>query len=197
VAARYIGTADAAQNGDLPLGERLLIVQPVAQPDDVVLSRCQAGHAFAHLDAGVPQVKILQHGVVHLDYIHKGERVAVSLRIQTVGQGHFPLQLALAAEIHEDLVFDAAAGIGGKPYIFVRLEGGDPLDEADGADGNEVVLISALGVVFLDDVCHQPQVVLNELFPGILVAFRHSIQTILLLLPGQGTGEGACITCQP
>ena len=37
--------------------------------------------------------------------------------------------------------------------------------QADGADGNKVVLIAGQGVVFFYDVCHQTQIVPDQFFP--------------------------------
>ena len=53
--------------------------------------------------------------------------------------------------MHQDLIFNTPAGIGGQPDVFVRLKGGDPLDEADGANGDQVVLVPGLGVVFFGE----------------------------------------------
>ena len=36
----------------------------------------------------------------------------------------------------ERSIFNAAAGIGRQAHIFIRLEGRDPFDQPDGADGN-------------------------------------------------------------
>ena len=37
--------------------------------------------------------------------------------------------------------------------------------QADGDDGNKVVLIAGQGVVFFYDVCHQTQIVPDQFFP--------------------------------
>ena len=72
------------------------------------------------------------------------------------------LQLPLGAEVHQDLVFDTAGGIGGQAHVLVRLEGTDPLDQSDGADGDQIVLIPVGRIVLFHDVRHQAQVVLDE-----------------------------------
>ena len=187
VAARYVTAGNAAEGGDLPLGEGAAVIQPVAQTDDMGLPGIEAGaDAPTHLGTGIPEVQRFQHVVLHAEHIHQREGAAVPLGIQTFGQGQLPLQLPLGAEVHEDLIFNASAGIGGQAHVFVRLEGGHPLDEADGTDGEQVVLISALGVVFFDDVRHQAQVMLNELAAGIRIPPGHSLQQELLLLPLEG-----------
>ena len=50
--------------------------------------------------------------------------------------------------MHQYLVFHAAGGVGGKPCALGCVEGGDALDEPDGADGDQIFLIGTLGVVF-------------------------------------------------
>ena len=65
----------------------------------------------------------------------------------------------------EDSIFNAAAGVGGKARFAGGVKGVHGLHQADGADGNKVFLVAGEGVVFFHDVCHQPQVVLDELFP--------------------------------
>ena len=79
MASLYIGPADAALGGDLPLGTGRAAVQAVAQGDDLPLPVSQAGpDALAYLDAGVPGVQILQHGVVHRDHVHQGQGASLS-----------------------------------------------------------------------------------------------------------------------
>ena len=65
----------------------------------------------------------------------------------------------------EDSIFNAAAGVGGKARFAGGVKGVHSLHQADGADGNKVFLVAGEGVIFFHDVCHQPQVVPDELFP--------------------------------
>lgn len=48
----------------------------------------------------------------------------------------------------------------------------------------------------VDNVRHQPQIVLDERIPCVLVALCHPIQAVLFLLPGEGLGEGPRISRQ-
>ena len=54
--------------------------------------------------------------------------------------------------MHKDLIFNAPAGIGSQAHVLVRLEGGDSLDQPDGTNGDQIVLISGLGIVLLGRV---------------------------------------------
>ena len=148
-AAEYIGPADAAPAGNFPLSLGQLIVQAVAQSDNHPLPRSQTGlDALTDLDAGVPSIQILQHVVVYRDHIHQRQGPSVPRRLQGVGEGYLTLELALRTKMHENLIFNAPAGIGGQPYIFIRLEGGDSLNQSNGPNGDQVVLISGLSVIF-------------------------------------------------
>ena len=128
---------------------RGLAAQPIAEGDDLSLPGRQAGlDALPHFFTGVPGVQFFQHIVIHRDYVHQGERVPVASRLQRLGERDLSLQLLLGPKMHQDLIFNTPAGIGGQPDVFVRLKGGDPLDEANGANGDQVVLVPGLGVVF-------------------------------------------------
>lgn len=191
-AARYIGAGDAALGRDLPLGQGRAGIQAIPEGDDHGLPLVQASlDAPAHLGAGVTGIQLLQHIVVHADGVHQRQGVAVPIPVNGIRQGDLPLQLPLGAEVHQDLVFDTAGGIGGQAHVLVRLEGADPLDQSDGADGDQIVLIPVGRIVLFHDVRHQAQVVLDEDVPGLQITLRHPLQVHPLLLRFQRTGEGA------
>lgn len=51
----------------------------------------------------------------------------------------------------EDSIFNTSARISCQPDAFVGLEGVHRLDEPDGTDGDQVLLLLRLGVVFFED----------------------------------------------
>ena len=59
----------------------------------------------------------------------------------------------------EDSIFNAAAGISGKPRLACGIKGIYRFHQPDGADGNKILLITRQGVIFFYDVRHQPQIV--------------------------------------
>ena len=65
----------------------------------------------------------------------------------------------------EDSIFNAAARIGREPCLPGRVEGVHRLHQADGPDGDQVFLVTGLGVVFFRHMHHQPQIVPDERFP--------------------------------
>ena len=71
------------------------------------------------------------------------------------------------------------------------IKGRCGLDKPDGADGDQVLLLPGDGVIFLHNVCHQPQVMLDQ---GVLcrqVPLTDALQTLPLLAGGQRFGKGA------
>ena len=70
------------------------------------------------------------------------------------------------AQVHQDLVFDAAGGVGGQLDVLGRLIGAHRLDQPDGADGDQVLDVDARVLKPAGDVHHQAQVVLDEAGPG-------------------------------
>ena len=54
----------------------------------------------------------------------------------------------------EDSIFDAPAGIGGEARPAGGVEGVHGFHQANGADGNQIVLLRGESIVFLCDVRH-------------------------------------------
>ena len=96
----------------------------------------------------------------------------------------------------EDSIFNAPAGVGGKACPAGRVEGVYRFHQANGADGNKVVLITGQGVVFFYDVCHQTQIVPNQLFPCGRVTGTQCGKGFGFL-PGRDPGQrGAAGSCR-
>ena len=62
--------------------------------------------------------------------------------------------LPLPPEVHPELVFDAPAGISGEARPAGGVEGVYGFHQANGADGNQIVLLRGESIVFLCDVRH-------------------------------------------
>ena len=95
----------------------------------------------------------------------------------------------MAAKEHEDLILNASGGIGGKSDVFLRFIAGDALYQADRPNGDQVLLIDGLGVVFLDNMRHQPHIPFHQNIPRIQVALGAAGEVDLLLLRAEGLGE--------
>lgn len=153
LAARYVAAADVVVGGDLLLGLGQPPVQPVAAADDV---RLAGGQLFRHQTAEqlavILALQLLQHGVLLAHHVAEVQGVTLRTDVQRVAEGHLPLHLPLGAEVHEDLILNAPAGIGGELDALVRAEGVHRLDQPDGADGDEILLIGGLSVILLQNV---------------------------------------------
>ena len=78
VPAGYIAAADAALHGDLPLCQRLAVAQPVAQQNDALLARGQAG-VYGGMEPAVDLFfgQLLEQILLRADHVHQRQRVAV------------------------------------------------------------------------------------------------------------------------
>ena len=172
--AADVGAADTQALRHLLLGHRLLTVQPVTQHDHGLL-------ALAERLADEPSellrvelaVKVVEDVIVHRHDVHQRQRIAVLVGVDGLVERHILRAFLRGAEVHEDLVFNAAAGIGAETDVFVGIEGVDRLDQPDGADGHQIVLLILPAVVFFNDVRDEPQVVLDQEPARVRVAFLH------------------------
>ena len=190
LAARYVAAADVVVGGDLLLGLGQPPVQPVAAADDV---RLAGGQLFRHQTAEqlavILALQLLQHGVLLAHHVAEVQGVALRADVQRVAEGHLSLHLPLGAEVHEDLILNAPAGVGGELDALVRAEGVYRLDQPDGADGDEILLIGGLGVILLQNVRDKPQVVLHQQVPRLQITGGAPLQILPFLLGGQGLGK--------
>ena len=83
--------------------------------------------------------------------------------------------------MHEDLIFDAPGGVGCKTDVPVQPIGADGLNEADGADGDQVLQVHSGVFKAPGDKHHQPQIVLDEQLSCIIVSQGKAFQGLLLL----------------
>lgn len=152
LAARYIAAADAIDGGDLALGLRRAALKAVAAADHICLTLRQAlPHQPPHEQAVFLVLQVGEHRIVHPDHVHQIQVPARLIRLNRLRERNLPLQLPLRAKVHEDFIFNASARICCQADALVRAEGVDGLDQADRADGDQVVLMVGLGVVLLED----------------------------------------------
>ena len=92
----------------------------------------------------------------------------------------------------EDSIFNASAGVGGKACPTVRVESIHCFHQADGADGNKVVLIAGQGVVFFLRCVPPDADCAGSVFP-VRQGHRHAVRKRLRFPPGQ---RGAAESCR-
>ena len=88
--------------------------------------------------------------------------------------------------MHQDLVFDAAGGVGRKLDLLVRVEGADGLDQTDRSDRNEILHSDARTLKALCQKDDKPQIVLDQKLPCIRVSPAQSFDRLALCLTVKG-----------
>lgn len=91
----------------------------------------------------------------------------------------------------EDSIFNTACGIRGQAHVLFRPVAGNALDQADGADGDQVVLIDVLGVIFFNNMCHQSHIPFHQNISGFQVSLGAACEIDLFLLRAQRFRERA------
>lgn len=130
--------------------------------------------------------------ILTADDILQGERIAVAVSFERVGQRKLACGLAFLPKVHQQFVLDTFGGIGRQPDVFVRTEGADRFDQSDCSKRDQVILLGAGCVVFLHNMRHQAQVVFDELFAGLFVVFLlHFSQQFSLLFRCERLGKAA------
>ena len=95
------------------------------------------------------------------------------------------------AKVHQNFILHAFGSVGREPRTLFRAVARNALDETDGADGDEIVLLVRLGVVFFGNVRNKAQIVLNEHIARLNVARKHALDVFLFLLCRERTRERA------
>lgn len=72
---------------------------------------------------------------------------------------------------------------------FLIIEGFRGADKSDSSDGNQIIGIFGVGIVFLDDIRHQPQIMNNKLVSSLLAALGDAINAVRLLFGRKLFGE--------
>lgn len=88
-------------------------------------------------------------------------------------------------------IFHTPGGISGKTGALGYIKGSDPLDQTDGADGDQILLIRCLGVILFHDVGHQAQIPGDQYVSRLQVALGGQLQIMLFLCLRQGFGKAS------
>ena len=147
--ARDVAAADAALLRDLPLCQRRAAAQSVAQGDDRLFARRQdLLHDGAQLAVQLACAEILKKILLRADRVHEGQCTAVPPGLDAVRERNILRALSLRTKIHQDLIFYASGSIGRQSRALTGVEGRDAFDEPDRADGDQILLIGGLCIVF-------------------------------------------------
>lgn len=145
----YIASAYSKELGDLALRLRGLAGKSVAQGYYLGLPLGESClNTAAELGAALSGTYGVQHIVLRAENVHKGQAVAVTVCLNGVGEGNVTGRLPGAAKEHEYLVFYTAGCVCSQTHTLVRAVCGNSFYQTYRADGDEVILIGVLGVVF-------------------------------------------------
>ena len=128
--------------------------------------------------------------LVAAQHVREQELIAVAVRVQGLVDAGFLAAVAAFAQIHQNLVFDAAAGIGGKLDVFGGGEGVHRLDQANGADGDDILYRDAAALELAGNVDHQAQVMGDQDIAAALPALFQPLEHELFFGRGKGRGQG-------
>ena len=87
--------------------------------------------------------------------------------------------------MHQNFIFNAPGGVGCKARALFGLKGRDSLDQADRSDGDQILLIGCLRVIFLHDVRDEPQIPFDEDIPRLKIPLGRPRKIVPLLLGAQ------------
>ena len=185
--AGYITLRDPEPVGNVLLRHLLLSAQSETHVHDAPLAfgqffqrLFQQFFLYAGLHASVHRFTVRSQDI--------GEKQLIPLKvgIERLVKRNFTLEFDGPAQIHEDLILDAARGICGKFDIFIGAKGVDRLDQSDGADGYQIVSVHACIFKFSGYVDDEPQIMFDELcLDRLRIVARFQLGKQLRLLFGR------------
>lgn len=85
--------------------------------------------------------------------------------------------------------FHAPRRIRGKPVPLIRVESDDRFDQPDRSDRDEVFRVFFEILIFFDDMCHEPEIPLDENMLGFEVSLSVFLDVILLFRRSERAGK--------
>ena len=149
-----VASADLQQLCRFHLSQRRLARQPVPQQDQLPFPRRQPLDELPQPPGLVLLFAPVLHAEAVLQHIGEGEGRVFLSGIKSLLKREGGGVLPLPPEVHPERVFDAPAGISGEARPAGGVEGVHGFHQANGADGNQIVLLRGESIVFLCDVRH-------------------------------------------
>ena len=171
----------------------MLLVHAVAQSDDGAFPVIKGlTHGFIQQVAFDFQVQFLNDVILGAKDIKIGQRIAVFIHIHGIIKRILIRQFFLASKMHQDLILQTFACIGGKTCPLFDIEGVDGFDESNGANTDEVLLFTAVRVIFFHDMRYKTEVMLDQLGARGLISLpaKHKQTAFLFLAQRRRKGRG-------
>jgi len=125
-------------------------IDPVAQPQDLFFTLGEApAHEIAQLIVQLTIGNVFKQILFGADHIHQRQRTTILARFDVFREGNVGAAFLLRAKIHQYFVLHTAGCVGRKSGSFCLIVGGNALNQTDGTDGNQIILVRSLGVVLL------------------------------------------------
>ena len=138
------------------MGPLLAPVQAEAHGDNMPLPRLQPGHRLPQELPVHVRLNGLHHQIaLRPQHVGQQQLIAVPVGVQRLVKGQLRLLGGYFAQVHQNLVLNAPAGVGRQLDALGGLVGPHRLDESDGPDGNQVLDIDARILEPAGDVDHQ------------------------------------------
>ena len=123
------------------------------------------------------------------EHIGQQQLVAIPVGIDRLVERNLRLLVGDFADVHQNLVFDAARRIRRKLDVPVGPEGIDGLDQTNGSDGDQVLQIDTGVFEPARDIHDKAKIMLDEQLLGCLVALFQRGDGLPLLLRLQRCGQ--------
>ena len=91
--------------------------------------------------------------------------------------------------MHQDLVLNTFGGVGCKARAVLRIKGVYRFDKSDAADGDQVLLVLCVSVVFSHDVRNKSQIVQDQFFTRLGVTLLFGEKGFSFFSGAKGRGK--------
>ena len=120
--------------------------------------------------------------IIRPENIIETDLISVLVHADGLVQRNFRFEFSACPDAHQDFIFNAAGSISGKPGTFFTGICIDCLNQADGTDGNQIILAEGGSGVFFCNMCNKAQVVFNQNISCLRYILLHLLYIKLFFL---------------
>ncbi|MMZ63971.1 hypothetical protein D1872_262630 [compost metagenome] len=123
--------------------------------------------------------------VLRPQHIGQQKLVSVPIDIERLVKRHLRPYFAVAAQIHQNFIFDTAGGIRRQFDFLLGIKRVDRLDQSDRTDGNQILDIDARILELSGDINDQSEIPFDQHGPDRGIAGRELLEQIFFFLARQ------------